>query len=123
MSRRKLKIFVSYRRDDSGGHAGRLYADLVRHFGAGQVFMDIDTIKAGEDFPNVIEGSVRSCDVLIAIIGRRWLTISDGARRRLDNPNDFVRLEIAQALSRGIFVIPVLVQGATIPHPQDLPDG
>jgi hypothetical protein len=122
MSRSKLKIFVSYRRDDSGGHAGRLYADLVKHFGAGQIFMDIGTIKAGEDFYEAIDGSVRSCDVLIAIIGKQWLTIRDGDERRLNNPNDFVRLEIVEALSRDILVIPALVQGATIPHPKDLPD-
>lgn len=84
--------------------------------------MDIGTIKAGEDFYEVIDRSVRACEVLIAIIGKQWLTISDGDERRLDNSNDLVRLEIAKALSRDILVIPVLVQGATIPHPKDLPD-
>ncbi len=121
MIKRKPKIFVSYRRDDGGGHAGRLHADLVRRFGADQIFFDIGDIQAGEDFAEVIEGSVKSCDVLLAIIGKQWLTVMDAGGRRLDNPQDFVRLEITNALKRNIPVIPVLVQGASIPRPEDLP--
>src|SRR5205085_6183142 len=74
------------------------------------------------DFVQVIETAVGACDVLVALIGRHWLTITDGTARRLDNPNDFVRLEIAAALDRGVRVIPVLVQGATMPGARDLPD-
>lgn len=122
MPKRRPKIFLSYRRDDSSGYAGRLHAALVKHFGANQIFRDIDTVRAGEDFHDVVERSVQSCDILIAIIGKQWLTISKESVRRLDEPDDFVRLEIANALSRNIPVIPVLVQGATIPRPQDLPD-
>jgi len=114
-------IFVSYRRDDSSGHAGRLFDNLADHFGKDRIFMDIDTIEPGEDFVAVIENAVGSCDVLVAIIGRRWLEISGGSERRLDNPNDFVRLEIAAAIKRGIRLIPVLVQGANMPKPTELP--
>lgn len=83
--------------------------------------MDIDAVMAGEDIYEVTERSVQSCDVLIAIIGKRWLTISNGGVRRLDDPKDFLRLEIATALSRGIPVVPVLVQGAAVPSAQELP--
>ena len=122
MSKYKPKIFISYRRDDSVGYAGRLHAALGKHLGTGQIFRDIDTVKAGEDFYDVTERSVQSCNILIAIIGKQWLMISNGSVRRLDEPDDFVRLEIASALSRGIPVVPVLVQGATMPRAQDLPD-
>lgn len=115
-------IFLCYRRDDSSGHAGRLSDKLSDHFGKDQIFMDIDTIKPGEDFVTVIENAVGSCEILIAIIGRHWLSSAGEAPGWLDNPNDFVRLEIATALSRDIRVIPVLVQRASMPKPQDLPD-
>jgi formylglycine-generating enzyme required for sulfatase activity len=115
-------IFVSYRRDDSGGHAGRLYDRLTTHFGEDQIFMDIDQIEPGEDFVQVIEDAVGSCGILLALIGRSWLTSRDEAGRRLDNPKDFVRLEIAIALNRDIRVIPVLVQGALMPRLPDLPE-
>ena len=115
-------IFVSYRRDDSSGHAGRLFDNLVNHFGNDRIFMDIDTIEPGEDFVTTIENAVGSCDILIAIIGRQWLSSTGRNTGRLDNPNDFVRLEIGTALRREIRVIPVLVQRASMPKPQDLPD-
>lgn len=115
-------IFVSYRRDDSSGHAGRLSDRLVEHFGRDRIFMDIDTIEPGEDFVTVIENAVGSCEVLIAIIGRHWLSSPGGTTGRLDNPNDFVRLEIAAALNRDTRVIPVLVQRASMPKPKELPD-
>jgi formylglycine-generating enzyme required for sulfatase activity len=117
------RIFISYRRDDSAGYAGRLYDRLSERFGQGQIFMDIDTIEPGLDFVEVIEKAVGSCGVLIALIGRQWLTITDATgHRRLDNPEDFVRLEIATALDRNIRVIPVLVRGAPMPRSTDLPD-
>jgi outer membrane biosynthesis protein TonB len=115
-------IFVSYRRDDAAGHAGRLADKLSEHFGKDEIFMDIDNIQPGEDFVQVIENAVGSCQILIAIIGRHWLSGAGETSRLLDNPNDFVRLEIAAALNRNIRVIPVLVQRATMPTPQDLPD-
>lgn len=114
-------IFVSYRRDDSSGHAGRLFDRLVHHFGKDRIFMDIDNIEPGEDFVTVIENAVGSCEILIAVIGRHWIS-SPEESRWLENPNDFVRLEIGAALNRDIRVIPVLVQKAIMPKSQDLPD-
>src|SRR5947209_1157559 len=118
-------IFISYRRDDSAGHAGRLYDQLAAHFGGDQIFIDIEPnqIEPGEDFVQVIEKAVGSCEILIALIGQSWLTSRGETGRRVDNPKDFVRLEIAAALARNVRIIPVLVQGAQMPHPQDLPEG
>ena len=102
-------IFISYRREDSIGHTGRLYDLLAKHFGKAHVFMDIDTIGPGEDFLEVIEKTCESCQVLLAIIGRSWTRVTDQeGNRRLDNPSDFVRLEIAHALEKKILVVPVL---------------
>ena len=85
--------------------------------------MDVANLELGVDFVEVIERSVGSCDVLIAVIGKRWLVFPDEeGRRRLDNPDDFVRIEIAAALKRNIRVIPVLVDGALIPPSSELPD-
>ena len=120
----KGRIFISYRRTDSAGYAGRIYDRLTAHFGVDTVFMDVDTIEAGVDFVEVLQKAVQSCDVLVALIGRNWLNIKDETgKRRLDNPEDFVRIEIAAALERDIRVIPVLVDGAPIPHSTELPDG
>ena len=117
-------IFISYRRDDSAGHAGRLYDRLSDHFGPDQVFMDVDAIKPGQDFVDAVRQAVGGCDGLVAIIGREWLTISDATgARRLDDPEDLVRLEIATALGLGIRVVPVLVQGAQMPGAAEFPDG
>lgn len=116
-------IFISYRRDDSAGYAGRLYDRLAGHFGAERVFMDVEGIEPGLDFVEAIEEAVGSCRVLIAVIGDEWTTSTDAAgRRRLDDPHDFIRLETGSALQRGIRVVPVLVGGAVMPQPADLPD-
>jgi hypothetical protein len=117
------RIFLSYRREDTGGYAGRLFDRLSTHFGRSSVFMDIDTIEPGLDFVQVIEEAVGSCDVLLALIGRQWLIVTDSlSQRRLDNPEDYVRLEISTALKRNIRVIPVIVQGTVPPRSVDLPD-
>lgn len=117
------KIFISYRRDDSAGHAGRLYDRLDGHFGQSQVFMDVDAIRPGLNFVDVVERAVGVCDRLIAVIGREWLWASDTTGvRRLEVPEDLVRLEISTALKRDIQVIPVLVQGAQMPRAVDLPE-
>jgi hypothetical protein len=116
-------IFISYRRDDSAGYAGRLYDRLAAHFGADRVFMDVEGIEPGLDFVVAIEEAVGSCRVLIAVIGDEWTNSKDAAgRRRLDDPNDFIRLETGSALQRGIRVVPVLVGGAEMPLAPDLPD-
>jgi len=116
-------IFISYRRDDTEGQSGRLYADLVRRFGGGAVFMDVAGIEAGRDFRKAIDEAVASCSVLLAVIGPSWLDARDEAgRRRLDSPTDFVCLETAAALKRDIPVVPVLVRGARMPKSEHLPD-
>lgn len=116
-------IFISYRRDDSEGHAGRLYDDLVQEFGDGAVFMDVAGIEPGIDFRKVIDKNVSSCGVLLALIGPAWLDAKDEeGHRRLDNPMDFVRLETAAALKREIPVVPVLVSKARMPRPDQLPE-
>lgn len=115
-------IFISYRRDDSAGYAGRLYDRLAAHFGAARVFMDVEGIEPGTDFVEAIEAAVSSCQVLIVIIGDEWTRVTDAAgRRRLDDPNDFIRLETGAALQRGIRVVPVLVEGAVMPLADELP--
>ncbi len=116
-------IFISYRRDDTEGEAGRLFDDLVRTFGEGSVFMDVAGINPGIDFRKAIDENVATCGVLLAMIGPGWTTITNGTgERRLDDVNDFVRLEVASALARNIAVIPVLVHEAKMPRPDQLPD-
>ena len=115
-------IFISYRRDDSSGYAGRIHDLLAERFGAGRVFRDVSAIPGGVDFPRAIEDAIAAADAVVVVIGRDWLTIRDAAgARRLDDPDDFVRLEIAAALDGGVLVIPVLVEGATMPPPEGLP--
>jgi tetratricopeptide (TPR) repeat protein len=116
-------IFISYRRADSEGYAGRLFDRLSSHFGARNIFMDVAAIEAGVDFAKEIEQAVRGCDVLLALIGPQWLIVKDGqGNLRLEDPGDYVRLEIATALGRGIRVIPVLLQGAPMPGANALPE-
>jgi tetratricopeptide (TPR) repeat protein len=117
------QIFISYRREDSSGSTGRLYDRLSVHFPRSQIFIDVDNLDPGIDYFEAIEESVGSCDVLIAVIGKHWLTASDAeGRRRLEKHGDLVRLEIAAALKRNIRVIPVLVDGASMPELMELPD-
>jgi len=117
------KVFISYRRDDSAYAAGRLYDRLCEHFGEENIFMDVEGLQPGEDFVSKLEQSVSACDVLIALIGQKWLTVKgETGNLRLENPEDFVRLEIAAALNRKIRVIPILIEGAHMPHSGELPD-
>ena len=117
-------VFLSYRREETRHIAGRLADRLTDRLGPEQVFMDVDTVEPGADFAAVIAREVASCNVLIAVIGPTWLTtIDQRRRRRLDDPGDFVVLEIRAALERGIHVIPVLVDGAVMPDRGDLPEG
>ena len=116
--------FISYRRDDAAGYAGRLHDALERRLGDKRIFRDIDTLEPGHDFVEAIDTRLRECQVFLALIGREWLDAKDAAgRRRLDQANDYVRLEIAAALGRpGVRVIPVLIEGATMPAPEALPE-
>lgn len=117
-----MKVFISYRREDSAGHAGRLHDSLQSHFGSDNVFMDLTDIDSGTNFVDVIRTAIKSSDVVLAIIGNQWLTCSSAGKRRLDLPNDFVRTEIGMALEHGVPVIPVLVQGAGMPLAPSLPE-
>ena len=117
-------IFVSYRREDSAGHAGRLFDQLKEHFGQQSVFWDVSgSIEPGEPFDGAIERAVASCDALLAIIGPTWVTSADAqGKRRIDDPDDFVRMEISKALRRNVRVVPVLVHRATMPSAKELPE-
>jgi TIR domain len=116
------RIFISYRRRETDWPAGRLYDVLVGHFTAEQVFKDVDNIDPGDDFVERITGAVESCDVLLALIGPQWLTITNKkGQRRLDDPKDYVRIEIETALNRKIRVIPILVDEAKMPGADELP--
>jgi hypothetical protein len=117
-------IFISYRRDDSAGHAGRIKDRLEREFGDScRLFMDVDAIPLGVDFAKHLTAEVATCDVLLAVIGRQWVEARDDAgERRLDQPNDYVRIEIGAALQRDIPVIPLVLGGAKMPRAELLPD-
>jgi hypothetical protein len=116
-------IFISYRRHDASGHAGRLFDRLKERYGGANVFIDVAGIGAGADFIEAIESGVAACDALVAVIGREWLTCADEqGLRRIDDPHNFVRLEIATALRRSIPVVAVLVDGAALPRAEALPD-
>ena len=116
-------IFLSYRRNNTSGYAGRLADSLEKHFGAGRVFQDVEAIAPGSNFVQAIDTAIARCEVLVVLIGDTWLTEcgADG-KPRLSDPSDFVRLEVAAGLRAGIRVIPVLVKGARMPARSALPD-
>ncbi len=117
------RIFLSYRRADASHATGRIYDRLCDRFNEHDIFFDIDAIPLGTDFVEKIEESVSACDLMLVVIGPDWLTAKDGAgKRRLDDPKDYVRLEILAALKRDIPIIPVFVEGATAPRGEQLPD-
>ena len=116
------KIFISYRRDDASANAGRLCDWLQRQFKTDNVFLDVDRIAPGDDFPKVLAEKLAAADALVAVVGKAWVTLSDAAgNRRIMAPKDFVALEVGTALERGIRVIPVLVGGASMPKADELP--
>jgi hypothetical protein len=116
-------VFVSYRRDDSAHATGRIYDRLIAEFGTDAVFRDVDSMQLATHFPSHIQKIITRCDVVLAIIGRRWITVTDsGGRLRLQDPNDFVRLEIETALELGVPVIPLFVDDASLTE-QRLPEG
>jgi len=115
-------VFISYRREITAGEARALYNDLADRLGKNSVFMDVDSIALGRDFRNALQNTLASCDLLLVLIGRNWADVTDEeGRRRLENPSDFVRLEIEAALKRDIVVMPILVQGAHMPTAGQLP--
>jgi len=115
-------IFLSYRRADTGGYAGRLADSLERHFGKGSVFQDVETIVPGSNFMQTIDAAIARCDVLAVLIGNTWLAERNAnGGMRLNDPDDFVRLEVAAGLRAKTHVIPVLVEGTTMPAESDLP--
>ena len=115
-------IFLSYRRDDSAGFAGRLADALEAEFGTGSVFRDVDDIRPGQDFIQAIESHLREVGVVLVMIGPSWLVTGAHGKRRLDDADDFVRQEIQAALDSGKPLIPLLVGGATMPTEAELPD-
>jgi TIR domain len=117
------RIFLSYRREDTVSIVGRLHDRLQVSFGRERLFMDVDSIPLGMDYRGLLEDRVAECEVFLAIIGPNWLHARDSdGQRRLDNPHDFVRIEIAAALKRNIRTIPVLIDHTPMPRSQDLPD-
>jgi tetratricopeptide (TPR) repeat protein len=115
-------VFINYRRDQSGDFAGRLHDRLGSAFGRKKIFMDVDNVPVGLDFTKYLNSQVAACDAMLSIIGPNWLNATDeNGQRRLDDPNDFVALEIAAALARDIPVVPVLTDGARMPKESELP--
>ncbi len=115
------KILISYRRSDTAGVAGRIFDRLVARFGHESIFMDVDHIPFGIDFRDHIRETLLAGDMLLAIVGHRWLGPREGARARMHDDNDPVRVEIETALQNGVTLIPVLVDGAPMPAPDELP--
>jgi uracil-DNA glycosylase len=117
------KIFINYRRLDSEGYAGRLYDHLCKHFEGFDIFMDVENIEPGADFVAALDEAVAVCDVLLVIIGPHWLSLQNEAgERRLDEWNDYVRIEIERGISHNKLIIPVLVGGVRMPAPKQLPE-
>jgi TIR domain len=117
------KIFINYRRDESGHVAGRLHDSFAPTFGRNKLFMDVDSIPVGVDFEAYLNSQVAACDAVLVVIGPNWLDAKDKTgQRRLHQPDDFVAIEIAAALARNIPVVPVLVDGAHMPKTSELPD-
>jgi TIR domain len=116
-------IFINYRAEDSYTAAALIDSKLVTQFGSDHVFLDCRSIQIGTDFTIELLGRLHTCSILLAVIGPRWLTITNEAGgRRIDNPKDWIRLEIAAALRCGLRVVPVLLDGATLPTGETLPD-
>jgi WD40 repeat protein len=114
-------IFISYRRDDEAAFTGRLYDWLTRHFGDDEVFLDVDAIKPGADFVRGIDDEIDKCDVVLVVIGEKWLKGSDPEGRTRLRPGDYVRRELLAGLKGGKHIVPVLVGRATMPGRRDLP--
>lgn len=118
----KRKVFISYRRDDAAGFAHSIHDRLVEHLPREQVFMDVAGIEPGADFVERLKSSVDQCDVLLALIGKRWLGDGRGGKPRVHDPTDWIRVEVSTAIQRGVRLIPVLLDGASMPPAESLPE-
>jgi hypothetical protein len=123
-STRAHGIYISYRRSESAAYAGRLFDHLSRHFGRGSVFMDVQGgIRRGQEFARAIDSALNACDAVLVLIGKGWASCTEkDGRPRLEDPKDWVRLEVAAALRRDVLVVPVFVDGARLPDPASLPE-
>lgn len=116
------RCFISYRRYDSADVVGRIYDRLVVAYGNDKVFKDVDNIPIGVDFRKTLDEAIANCAVILVVIGRDWLAVTNEQnRRRIDDPTDFVRIEIESALKRSLPIVPLLVRDATIPREEDMP--
>ncbi len=117
-----MRVFISYRRQETKWLARSLFDRLTAKLGESAVFMDVHTLKPGDNFAEAISAAVCQCDAMLVLIGSQWDSISDShGRRRLENPQDLVRLEVSTALRNGIRVVPILVDGAALPPARKLP--
>src|SRR5262245_166009 len=116
-----VKIVISYRRTDEAIATGWICDRLSKHFGDGSVFLDIDSIPIGKDYRKKIHDTLADANILIAVIGARWMEQDGSGKRRIDDPADWVRIELATALVRDLPVVPLLVDGASMPSQEQLP--
>jgi hypothetical protein len=117
------KVFISYRREDTSGYVGRLQEKLSTYIGRKKIFVDVESIRPGSDFAKSIDKSVNTADVILIVIGKEWVSaLNEDGKRRLDDPEDYVRQEVNKALMSKAKVLPVLVKGAKMPSPDELPE-
>jgi hypothetical protein len=122
MSGAQSTIILSYRREDSAGVTGRIFDRLVQEFGTDRVFMDIDSMPAGVDFHDHLQAILADCGALLVVVGKGWRSQRKGQPARIMDPDDWVRIEVETALERGIPVVPLLIDGATLPSRDQLPE-
>ena len=122
MSGAKSTIILSYRREDSAGVTGRIFDRLTQEFGTDRVFMDIDSMPAGVDFHDHLQEILADCGALLVVVGKTWRSQRKGQPARIMDPDDWVRIEVETALERGIPVVPLLIDGATLPTRDQLPE-
>jgi len=121
-ARREYDIFLSYRRSDSAYATGHISEYLEKRFGKGRIFKDVDAIGLGEDFRQSVDDAVADCQIMVAVIGKRWTGVRDDGTRRIDEQRDLVRIELESALKRSVSLVPVLIEGVTLPPEQSLPE-
>src|SRR5258708_1492720 len=114
-------IFISYRRNDEPGYTGRLFERLKQVYGADRLFLDVEGIEPGADAFEVVIRRIAESKALLVIIGSRWLEIDRRGVRRIDNANDYVRVELDEALKKQMLIIPILIQNAKMPTEEELP--